>query len=203
MSSAFLYRFPSEAAASEAFGQLTRQLQEPVAEKGWHLSFWIQRINTGAPMPLRLFSPEDRHHELTQERAMREAWRMLIEARVEPPGMKLGNFIGAVETQALLYVLTHNALSPLYTEAAKIVLKALGVNAPDTVGQAITGALGALMDKLNAIEGLNIAEAILTTTIAGVRKALADGAITKAEIVSIVISDLQAAYGEATDGDSV
>jgi hypothetical protein len=131
VSTQFLYRFPSEADASEAFGLLVRQLQEEVPEAGWRISFRIARIDGGAsPVLLNLLSPEDRHHELTQERAMREAWRMLIEARVEPPGMAFGNLIGSVEAAALIYAIEH-MLPPGVAQAAREALKAAGVKVPD------------------------------------------------------------------------
>jgi hypothetical protein len=195
VSDQFLYHFPTEAAASESFGVLVRQLQEPVPEHGWVLAFEIKVIATGEIIAAHMRSPEDGSRELTLDRAMRRAWVMLCDARIEPPGMALGNLIGAVETQALLYVLTHNTLSPLYAEAAKIVLKALGVNAPDTIGAAVTGALGVLMDKITALEGIRVSIAVLTE----VEKALADNKIEPGEILSVVT----AAFKELTDGDSV
>jgi hypothetical protein len=164
VSAQFLYRFPSEAAASDAFGLLVAQLQAEVPEKGWRLAFWLESIPHGLSVYREFRREYGTPRELTLDRAMRRAWAALIEARIEPPGMALGNVIGAIETAALIYAIEH-MLPPGVAQAAREVLKAAGVKVPDPGTLVAQGASRFLMGVFLKRWGPLVGSAILVATV--------------------------------------
>jgi hypothetical protein len=194
------YKLPTEAESKRIFGLLVEEFV--AGRKASIVGVELVDVETGEAHTVTLGTPQA--DPMTAERAMRLAWSELLSHDIRPPDWVLGQAIGALEVQGLLYVLAHGPWPAGVGQVIQEVLSAFGVPVPGSIPGILTGAIGGAVDKLNAIEGIRIARATMDAVLTKVEEGLkGDGKIDKGEMVSAVTAGIGAAWAEATDGDSV
>lgn len=194
------WEFPDEPAAEVALQSLTEQALEGGTSKARVLA--VRNVNNGS-WRVFIFQSEARFFDRTDvDGAMSFAQGRLCSQGIRPPGWVLGEAIGKLETQALLYWLALR-LPPSVADAVREFLKGIGVHVPDSIPDIAIGTIGEVLMaiKVTDVEILKALGASFTLAASNLEAAKADGDVTTDEIVKIVEESAVVALKETIGND--
>jgi hypothetical protein len=177
------YKFRDETEARRVFGFLVDNIY---AGRAAVTSTVLYGVDTNERREV-LIRTQNAEPLCRREDAMRSAWRWLLNESIRPPDWALGQTLGQVEKQALLYVLTHGPWPSAVSAGVTELLKALGVDAPDSIPGIFTGAAKEVLKTMTRKKVIDALIDSLTELKASYDEAETDNVLTQAELQALGI----------------
>ena len=177
------YRFRDETEARRVFGFLVDNIYAGRAAVTSTVLYGVD-ANERREVLIRTQNAEPM---CRREDAMRAAWRWLLNESIRPPDWALGQTLGQVEKQALLYVLTHGPWPAAVSAGVTELLKALGVAAPDSIPGILTGAAKEVLKTMTRKKIVDALIDSLTEIKASYDAAEADNILSQDELKALGI----------------